>query len=455
MELSSLTALSPLDGRYFAKLRALQPIFSEYGLMRYRLVVEIRWLQALAALPQFFEITAFDSEQNVFLESLIHNFSVNDAEQIKQIEKTTNHDVKAVEYFIKQKLNTHPTLAAYKEFVHFACTSDDINNLSYALMLKEGREQILLPMMQQIITAIKNLAHMHAAVPMLARTHGQPATPTTMGKEMANFVARLERELINITTAPLRGKINGAVGNFNAHLIAYPDIDWFTMSQTLVNSLGLELNAYTAQIEQHDFIGQLFDAISRFNTIIVDFNRDVWGYISLNYFKQKPKEGEVGSSTMPHKVNPIDFENSEGNLLLANALLKFLSSQLSLSRWQRDLVDSTLLRNIGVGIAHSVLAYHSALQGIGKLEINLSALELDLNQHWEVLAEAIQTVMRRYHIPEPYEKLKALTRARDITQADLLQFIRSLELPDDVKERLYRLTPHNYLGIAQTLAEEI
>jgi adenylosuccinate lyase len=455
MELSALTAISPLDGRYATKVDALRPIFSEYGLLRFRVLVEIRWLQALANEPKITHVKPLASADIVFLESIVQHFSVADAEAIKAIEKTTNHDVKAVEYFLKEKISHSKTLAPLKEFIHFACTSEDINNLAYALMLKEARATVILPALNELIKSIRTLAHRYADTPMLARTHGQPATPTTIGKEMANFVARLERELALFTYSPIRGKINGAVGNFNAHSIAYPDVDWRNFSKHFVTQLGLEWNEYTAQIEQHDFIAQLFDSLARFNNILVDFNRDIWGYISLNYFKQRLKTGEIGSSTMPHKVNPIDFENAEGNLLLANATLKFLSGQLPLSRWQRDLVDSTLMRNLGVGIGHSLIAYQSCLKGIEKLEINPVALEADLVNNLEVLAEAIQTVMRCYDIPEPYEKLKTLTRGKKITQQDLQQFIETLELPADVKQRLAKLTPSNYLGLAQEMAKNI
>ena len=455
MELNTLTAISPIDGRYLNKTTALQPLLSEFGLMKYRLFVEIEWLKALAACADITEVAPLSETGKAFLDAVYNNFSLDDAKRIKEIENTTNHDVKAIEYFLKQQISALPELSPYKEFTHFACTSADINNLAYGLMLKASRKQVLNPMLEELINGMRQLAHQYAEQPMLARTHGQAATPTTMGKEIANFVARLEREFTSINEAPIRGKINGAVGNFNAHLSAYPNVDWQIFAHDFVTQLELEYNPYTAQIEQHDYIAALFDALARFNTILVDFSRDIWGYVSLGYFKQKTIAGEVGSSTMPHKVNPIDFENAEGNLLYANAILKFLGSELTTSRWQRDLVDSTLLRNIGVGIAHTLIAYQSLLKGINKLEINKERLDADLAQNWEVLAEPIQTVMRRYGIAEPYEKLKALTRGKKITADNIKAFVQQLELPESAKTELLALTPHNYLGAAIQLANGI
>ena len=455
MELTNLTAISPIDGRYLNKTNVLQPLLSEFALMKYRLLVEIEWLKALAACDEIKEIPSLNQTAVTFLDNIYTNFSVENAKAIKKIEQSTNHDVKAVEYFLKQQISSLPELNIYKEFIHFACTSADINNLAYALMLTASRQQALQPVMQELLVQLTQLAHQHAEVAMLARTHGQAATPTTMGKEIANFVARLQREYTSFINTPIRGKINGAVGNFNAHFCAYPEINWQTFSENFVTALGLEHNAYTAQIEQHDYIAALFDALARFNTILIDFARDIWGYISLAYFKQKTVAGEVGSSTMPHKVNPIDFENAEGNLLYANAILKFLGSELATSRWQRDLVDSTLLRNIGVGIAHSLIAYQALLKGINKLELNPIRLNEDLEQNWEVLAEPIQTVMRRYNIAEPYEKLKALTRGKKITVDDIKIFINQLELPEEVKQQLLALTPHRYTGMANKLAKNI
>ncbi|MCX4028990.1 adenylosuccinate lyase [Endozoicomonas sp. SM1973] len=455
MQLSALTAISPIDGRYGNKTEALRTIFSEYGLIRFRVIVEVRWLQQLAKHPGISEVPTLSTEANQVLDALLNNFSVTDAERVKAIESTTNHDVKAVEYFIKEKLADYPELAAISEFVHFACTSEDINNLSHGLMLQAGLSEVLIPQMEQVTTAIKQLAVQFADLPMLSRTHGQTASPTTLGKEMANVVARLNRQLTQLKQIPLLGKINGAVGNYNAHLSAYPDVDWQANAQQFVESLGLTWNPYTTQIEPHDYIAELYDAISRFNTILIDYNRDVWGYISLGYFKQKTVAGEVGSSTMPHKVNPIDFENSEGNLGIANAIFQHLSSKLPISRWQRDLTDSTVLRNLGVGIGHCVIAFQSSLKGISKLETNEARLAEDLDNAWEVLAEPIQTVMRRYDIPEPYEKLKALTRGKAITQATLAEFVDTLELPAEVKTQLKQLTPANYIGNAVDQAKGI
>jgi adenylosuccinate lyase len=420
LKLSSLTAVSPLDGRYGRATKSLRPICSEYGLIYFRVLVEIRWLQMLSNNSAIAEVPAFDAKTNKALETILDNFSEADAVRVKDIEATTNHDVKAVEYFLKEKTNNLEAINKVSEFWHFACTSEDINNLSYGLILQSARNQQLLPKAEEIITAIDELTTQLADVPMLARTHGQPASPTTMGKEMANVAQRLRRQRDQIANVELLGKINGAVGNYNAHLSAYPDVDWPGVAKSFVEALGLTWNPYTTQIEPHDYIAELFDAIARFNTILIDFDRDIWGYISLGYFGQKVIEGEVGSSTMPHKVNPIDFENSEGNLGIANAILNHLSAKLPISRWQRDLTDSTVLRNVGVGIGYSILAYTSTLRGIDKLEANETRISSDLNEHWEVLAEPVQTVMRRYGIDKPYEKLKALTRGKkNITREDL------------------------------------
>ena len=456
MQLSTLTAVSPVDGRYASKADALRPIFSEFGLIRFRVIVEIRWLQRLAAHPQVQEVAPFSAEAQAMLNNLADNFSVEHAQRIKEIERTTNHDVKAVEYFLKEQVKNLPELDKINEFIHFACTSEDINNLSHALMLREGRDAVLLPLMRQLAEAIRSLAVQFADVPMLSRTHGQPASPSTMGKEMANVVYRLERQIAQVAAVPLLGKINGAVGNYNAHLSAYPEIDWQANAQAFIEQdLGLAWNPYTTQIEPHDYIAELFDAVARFNTILIDFDRDVWGYISLGFFKQKTVAGEVGSSTMPHKVNPIDFENSEGNLGIANALLQHLASKLPISRWQRDLTDSTVLRNLGVGLAHSLIAYEASLKGIGKLEINVQRLADDLNNCWEVLAEPIQTVMRRYGVANPYEKLKEMTRGKGITADALKVFIDSLEIPQQAKDELHAMTPASYIGNAVAQAKAI
>lgn len=456
MLLSSLTAISPIDGRYGSKTSLLRPLLSEYGLIRFRVMVEVRWLQCLANHPGIPEVAPFSKEANQLLNGLVSDFKEAYAERIKEIEKTTNHDVKAVEYFIKEQVASLPELAKINEFIHFACTSEDINNLSHALMLRSARDEVVLPAMTKIIDAIKALALQFADTPMLSRTHGQPASPTTLGKEMANVVYRLQRQVEQIKAVPLLGKINGAVGNYNAHFVSYPEIDWEANAQEFIeNSLGLSWNPYTTQIEPHDYIAELFDAIARFNTILIDFDRDVWGYISLGYFKQKTIAGEIGSSTMPHKVNPIDFENSEGNLGLANAILQHLSNKLPISRWQRDLTDSTVLRNLGVGLAHSLIAYEATLKGISKLEINTQRLAEDLDHCWEVLAEPIQTVMRRYGIENPYEKLKELTRGKGITPEALLAFIETLDIPNSAKAELRALTPANYIGNAITQAKRI
>ncbi len=454
MELSALTAISPLDGRYGSKVAALRDVFSEFGLIKRRVEVEVRWLQCLANLPGITEVPPLSDGATTRLNRIVDEFSIEDAERVKAIEATTNHDVKAVEYFLKEQVATDIELAAISEFIHFACTSEDINNLSHGLMLKDGLLAIR-PAMERIIAALKALADVEANQPMLSRTHGQTASPTTLGKEIANVVARLERQLVQIQRVEPMGKINGAVGNYNAHLVTYPDVDWQSNAETFVQSLGLQWNPYTTQIEPHDYMAELFDALARFNTVLIDFNRDVWGYISLGYFKQKTIAGEVGSSTMPHKVNPIDFENSEGNLGLANAVLSHLAQKLPISRWQRDLTDSTVLRNMGVGLAYSLLAYESALKGIGKLQTNASHLDSDLDASWEVLAEPIQTVMRRYGIPEPYEKLKALTRGQAITADTLGEFIETLDLPDTVKRELRELSPRTYIGNAALQAKAI
>jgi adenylosuccinate lyase len=455
MELSTLSAVSPVDGRYGSKTDDLRPIFSEYGLIRHRVLVEVRWLQALASHEGIAEVPALGEHANNLLNNIVDNFSVEDAQRVKNIERTTNHDVKAVEYFLKEKIAGNDELEAVSEFIHFACTSEDINNLSHALMLREGRGQVMLPQMDAVIDAIRNLAHEHADKPMLSRTHGQPASPTTLGKEMANVVHRLQRQRDLVAAVDLLGKINGAVGNYNAHLSAYPELDWPKFAQGFVESLGLTWNPYTIQIEPHDYMAELFDGIARFNNIIIDFCRDVWSYISVGYFKQKTVAGEVGSSTMPHKVNPIDFENGEGNLGIANALFDHLAMKLPISRWQRDLTDSTVLRNMGVGCAYSSIAYQSVMRGIGKLEANTAQLAADLNDNWEVLAEPIQTVMRRYGIEKPYEKLKELTRGQRITPEELRRFVDGLEIPEEAKARLRKLTPAGYIGNAVDQARAI
>ncbi|QTP61186.1 adenylosuccinate lyase [Billgrantia antri] len=454
MPLTALTALSPVDGRYAGKTEALREHFSEFGLIRARVTVEIRWLQRLAEQGGIVEVPPLSAEATAFLEAMLRDFSLADAERIKEIERTTNHDVKAVEYFIKEKIAEQPELHAVTEFVHFACTSEDINNLSHGVMLTDGLKA-LLPVMHRVADEVARLAHEHAGLPMLSRTHGQTASPTTLGKEMANVAYRLRRQLAQIESVEILGKINGAVGNYNAHLATYPDVDWEANARTFVKGLGLTFNPYTTQIEPHDYIAELFDAICRFNTVLIDFDRDVWGYISLGYFKQKTVEGEIGSSTMPHKVNPIDFENSEGNLGLANAVLGHLAQKLPISRWQRDLTDSTVLRNLGVGLAYGLIAYEAALKGIGKLEANPARLAEDLDASWEVLAEPIQTVMRRYGIEKPYEKLKELTRGKRIDQAGFAAFIDTLELPAEVKDELKALTPATYIGNAEAQARRL
>ncbi|HHP4835447.1 TPA: adenylosuccinate lyase [Acinetobacter baumannii] len=455
--MNALTALSPLDGRYASKCDALRPFLSEFGLIHARVTVEVRWLQALSNRPEIVEVAPFSAETNAALDAIVSNFSEEDANRIKEIERTTNHDVKAVEYFLKEKIAGIAELQNAGEFIHFACTSEDINNLSHALMLKNGRE-VLVSSMKQILNAISALATTHAEQTMLSRTHGQTASPTTLGKEMANVAYRLARQIKQFENVELLGKINGAVGNYNAHLSAYPNVDWPAHSQAFVESLGLTFNPYTTQIEPHDYMAELFDALRRFNTILIDFNRDVWGYISLGYFKQKLKEGEVGSSTMPHKVNPIDFENSEGNLGIANAVLAHLGEKLPISRWQRDLTDSTVLRNMGVGFAQSLIAFDACLKGIGKLELNANRLNEDLDQAQEVLAEPIQTVMRRYNVEKPYEKLKALTRGQAMTRDMMVDFVNGNELaqvPSEERARLAELTPATYTGNAAEQAKQI
>lgn len=454
MELSALTAISPVDGRYGNKTTELRSIFSEYGLLKYRVEVEVRWLQALSNQPEITEVPQFDDAANALLDKIVAEFNEADAQRIKDIERTTNHDVKAVEYFLKEKVQSNDGLNAVNEFIHFACTSEDINNLSHALMLKAARDEVILPWCNKLVDAIDQLAGEYLNVPMMARTHGQPASPTTMGKEMANVKARLARQVKQIEAVELLGKINGAVGNYNAHLSAYPDVDWHAFSEKFVTSLGITWNPYTTQIEPHDYIAELFDAIARFNTIILDFDRDVWGYIALGHFKQKTIAGEIGSSTMPHKVNPIDFENSEGNLGLANAVFAHLATKLPVSRWQRDLTDSTVLRNLGVGVGYALIAYQATLKGISKLEVNEQSLLDELNDNWELLAEPIQTVMRRYGIEKPYEKLKELTRGKKVNQQIIAEFIDGLALPDEAKATLKAMTPANYIGLAKELTAQ-
>jgi adenylosuccinate lyase len=455
MSSHTLTALSPLDGRYASKVAPLRPIFSEFGLMHRRVRVEIEWLLALAADPDIVELHAFDAGQINTLRAIADAFNEADGERIKAIEATTNHDVKAVEYFIKEKIGADAGLAQAKEFVHFACTSEDINNLSYALMLRDARDSVLLPAFDGILSTLRTLAHTHARLPMLSRTHGQTASPTTLGKEMANVAARLQRQRQQLAAVEISGKINGAVGNFNAHDITYPEVDWSAFSQRFVESLGLDYNAWTTQIEPHDGVAEYCDAVRRANTILIDLSRDIWGYISLGYFKQTLKAGEVGSSTMPHKVNPIDFENAEGNFGLANALLGHFAEKLPISRWQRDLTDSTVLRALGTAFGHGLVALESLAKGLGKLNVNEDRLVADLDASWEVLAEAVQTVMRRYGLPEPYEQLKALTRGQGITRESMRTFITGLELPDEAKTRLLALTPGGYVGLAAQLAVAI
>ena len=455
MQVSPLTALSPLDGRYAGKVADLRPIFSEYGLIKARVTVEVRWLQMLAANSDIVEVPAFSADANAFLDKIVANFSEADAQRVKDIESTTNHDVKAVEYFLKEQVADHAELASISEFFHFACTSEDINNLSYALMLNEARNTVLLPELDKLIATLQKMSIDMADVPLLSRTHGQPASPSTMGKEWANVAYRMTRQRNQIAAVEMLGKINGAVGNYNAHMISYPELDWEAIAKDFVESLGLAWNPYTTQIEPHDYVAELNDAVCRFNTVLIDNCRDVWGYISLGYFKQRVIAGEVGSSTMPHKVNPIDFENAEGNLGLANAVMGHLSAKLPISRWQRDLTDSTVLRNLGVGFGYSVLAYASAAKGLGKLELNEARLAADLDATWEVLGEAIQTVMRRYGLENPYEQMKALTRGKGITPEALREFIEKLDIPANAKNDLIELTPASYIGNAAAQARAI
>ena len=456
MALSPLTALSPLDGRYRSKLASLPDTFSEYGLIRLRLLVEVEWLKALSREPAIAEVPAFSAQTLAQLDALTAEFSVADAEAVKQIEARTNHDVKALEYWLKARLAANAQAHRVTEFIHFACTSEDINNLCHALMAKRSRADVMLPLLERLLEKLAAMAHELADLPMLSRTHGQPATPTTLGKELANVVSRLRRQHARLAAIRITGKINGAVGNYNAHAVAYPEVDWPALSRQVVENLDLEFNAYTTQIEPHDTLAELFDAYAAINTVILDLDRDLWGYISLGYFKQRPKAGEVGSSTMPHKVNPIDFENSEGNIGVANALLHHLAQKLPVSRWQRDLSDSTALRNMGVAIGHTLLAWDSCLAGLNKLEADPQRLRADLDGNWEVLAEPIQTVMRRYGVPEPYEQLKALTQGKtNVTRDALHAFIRDLAIPEQERQRLLQLTPWSYTGLAARLAHEI
>ncbi|CAJ2653314.1 adenylosuccinate lyase-like [Trifolium pratense] len=455
LQLSTLTTLSPLDGRYREKVKDLAPIMGEYGLNYYRVIVEIKWLLKLSEISEIVEVPAFSDDAKAYLQGLIDDFSVNDVTEIKNFERITNHDVKAVEYFLKQKCQSNAEIAKVLEFFHFACTSEDINNLAHALMLKEAMNSVIFPVMDKIIKALCTMAKDNAHISMLSRTHGQPASPTTLGKEMAIFAVRLSRERKELSQVEILGKFAGAVGNYNAHLSAYPDVNWPGIAQEFVQSLGLSFNPYVAQIETHDYMAKIFHSFIQFNNILIDFDRDVWGYISLGYFKQITKAGEIGSSTMPHKVNPIDFENSEGNLGVANGGFSHLSMKLPISRWQRDLTDSTVLRNMGVNFGYSLLAYKSTLQGIGKLQVNEARLSEDLDQCWEVLAEPIQTVMRRYGVPEPYEKLKALTRGKAITKESIRDFIEGLDIPHDAKTYLLKLTPHTYVGSAVELARTV
>ncbi|ULQ46273.1 adenylosuccinate lyase [Flagellatimonas centrodinii] len=453
MNLTSLSAISPVDGRYAVKTVALREIFSEYGLMRYRVLTEIRWLEALAAQPAISEVPALSDSAREKLDRIAEQFDIAEAQRVKTIEDTTNHDVKAVEYYLKEKISSHPELVAVKEFVHFACTSEDINNLAHALMLRDARTKVLLPQLDKVLKALNGLSQAYAEQPMLSRTHGQPASPTTLGKEMAVFAARLQRQRDQLAAVPLLAKMNGAVGNWNAHLAAYPDVDWPALSRGVIEGLGLQVSPATTQIEPHDYIAEYFQALLRANTILIDFSRDIWSYISVGYFKQRTVAGEVGSSTMPHKVNPIDFENAEGNFGIANAILAHLSEKLPISRWQRDLTDSTTLRNLGVGVAHSLIALQALLKGIGKLEADAWRMAQDLDHNWEVLGEAIQTVMRRHGLPEPYEQLKRLTRGQKVGRDEMRAFIDSLSLPADDKKRLMSMTPGSYTGNAVSQAQ--
>ena len=455
-ENARLTALSPLDGRYAAKVDALREQFSEFALIRQRMRVEVAWLLALAAEPAITEVPPFSDDARATLDAVVSSFSVADAARVKTIERTTNHDVKAVEYWLKERLASSPEIVRVAEFVHFACTSEDINNLAYGIALEEARRNTLLPLLESVAADLRALAHAHADVPMLARTHGQPATPTTLGKEFANVYARLERQIAALARLPIKGKLNGAVGNYNAHAIAYPDVEWEKVAARTVASLGLEFNPYTTQIEPHDGIAEYCDALARANSILIDLDRDIWSYVSLGYFRQRMREGEVGSSTMPHKVNPIDFENSEGNLGFANALLRHLAEKLPISRWQRDLTDSTVLRNVGVALGHAMLGWTALRQGLAKLDVDENRIAADLDSNWEVLAEAIQTIMRRHGLPEPYEQLKALTRGKTgMTRESLRAFIAGLALPADAKSRLLALTPATYVGLAARLARRV
>ncbi len=455
MDLNSLTAISPIDGCYGSKTDALRPIFSEYGLIHHRVLVEVRWLQMLSNNTAIAEVPPFSEKSNNLLNNIVDKFTIEDARRVKNIERTTNHDVKAVEYFLKEKIEGNAALEVVSEFIHFACTSEDINNLSHALMLREARNQNLLPAMDEVIDATIKLAHDLAAVPLLSRTHGQPASSSTMGKEMANVAYRLKRQREQLVAIPILGKINGAVGNYNAHLASYPEIDWQAEAEKFVTSLGIDWNPYTTQIEPHDYIAEMFNCLARFNTILIDLNRDIWGYISNGYFRQRTVKGEVGSSTMPHKVNPIDFENSEGNLGLANALFQHLASKLPISRWQRDLSDSTVLRNLGIGVGYALIAYDATIRGLSKLEINETTLTADLDANWALLAEPIQTVMRRYGIKKPYETLKALTRGKRVDAERMAQFIDTLDLPEEVKVEMKKWTPANYIGNAVAQAQDI
>ncbi len=455
MEFTALTAISPVDGRYANKTKDLRPIFSEYGLIKHRVLVEVRWLQHLSQEPGIPEVPPFSDHANKLLNDLIENFGEEDAQRIKNIENTTNHDVKAVEYYLKEKITGNEELQAINEFFHFACTSEDINNLSHAMMLRTARTQVLLPMMDELIDLLTRMAHDYAGKAMLSHTHGQPASPSTVGKELANVSYRLKRQRKQFGEVEIFGKMNGAVGNYNAHISAYPELDWPAISEKFIRSLGISFNPYTTQIEPHDYIAEYFDVLARFNNILLDLDRDIWSYISFGFFKQKTIKGEVGSSTMPHKVNPIDFENSEGNLGIANAIFQHLASKLPISRMQRDLTDSTVLRNLGVGVAHSIIAYQSSLKGLSKLELNEPRLKSVLDANWEVLAEPIQTVMRRYGIENPYEKLKDLTRGQKIDQQMLVDFVTKLDIPEEGKKQLLNLTPMNYTGISEKLAKSI
>jgi adenylosuccinate lyase len=452
---SPLAALSPLDGRYAGTAEPLRPFFSEQALIRYRVRIELAWLEALGAERAIRELKGFSRKTGTDLARVLNEFSERDAEHIKNIEAETNHDVKAIEYWLRSRLGTNDEAQRALEFIHFACTSEDINNLAYALMVRESRDQVMLPRLAELVDALKRLAHRHARLPMLARTHGQPATPTTLGKEMANFAYRLERAASRIAAVPVLGKVNGAVGNYNAHLAAYPDFDWERFARRFVERLGLEFNPYTTQIEPHDWLAELLDAYARANSIVLDLDRDLWGYIALGYFRQKTKKGEVGSSTMPHKVNPIDFENSEGNLGIANALLRHLADKLPVSRWQRDLSDSTAQRNVGAALGYSLLAYAACLRGLGKLEADAERLAADLEANWEVLAEAVQQVMRRHGVPEAYEKLKDMSRGKRLERTALAAFVKALDIPEEAKKRLLALTPAKYTGLAAELARRI